>query len=522
MKLRAHIPIVVSLAATLYASGCFTDFAARSATDGGDATALDGAVDGGDASTLDAGPPDAGPPDAGPNCGNAEVDPGEQCDDGNASNNDDCTNWCANAECGDGYKWTDHEDCDDGNNDNTDACLNNCTTPTCGDSFVWAGVEECDDGNNSYDDGCLPGCVAATCGDGYIWQGHEGCDDHNTVAGDGCDPDCDTEAGWTCSGQPSNCTAVCGDGLIRDNEECDDGDTESGDGCSSSCTVEPRWQCTTDEPSVCDGICQDGQVRGTEQCDDGNNIEGDGCSPLCTLENLPVLRWRGSYSTWYSKVLTYADDTDAPTALEYPIRAAATVNEDELALIFTATTWHLLDLDGHVFVDHDDLATDFSGSSINFANLQAAQGVTGSNPADVFLFAGNYSYVFKYNYLSHSATFDSGPYYLPTHWSSVCCGSTIPNPLLFKAAYADLYNANNWTDPSVICGTGSHPEPHGLFLLTTGRVHLQDYGCGDTFYDDRDYSSYPAFSSSGAPAYSDILAAFFDRGRDRLYVITQP
>ena len=48
----------------------------------------------------------------------------------------------------------------------------------------------------------------------------------------------------------SQCTPVCGDGLIRLTEECDDNNTDNGDGCSSTCQIEAFYLCF-DEPSSC-------------------------------------------------------------------------------------------------------------------------------------------------------------------------------------------------------------------------------------------------------------------------------
>ena len=57
-------------------------------------------------------------------CGNATLEEGEFCDDGNAINGDGCTNSCAFASCGDQVTRSDlmlgddeFEECDDGNND---------------------------------------------------------------------------------------------------------------------------------------------------------------------------------------------------------------------------------------------------------------------------------------------------------------------------------------------------------------------------------------------------------------------
>lgn len=76
-------------------------------------------------------PLDTVPP---PVCGSGAIGPGEECDDGNDSNEDDCTN--------------------------------DCTTATCGDGFVWAGMEECDDGNTDDGDGCSAVCEMEAIGTG--------------------------------------------------------------------------------------------------------------------------------------------------------------------------------------------------------------------------------------------------------------------------------------------------------------------------------------------------------------------
>ena len=40
------------------------------------------------------------------------------------------------------------------------------------------------------------------------------------------------------------------------------------DGCDSSGKVEKGWICK-DEPSICTPICADGILKGSEVCDDG-------------------------------------------------------------------------------------------------------------------------------------------------------------------------------------------------------------------------------------------------------------
>jgi cysteine-rich repeat protein len=110
-----------------------------------------------------------------PSCGDGIPDVGEQCDDGNNSNNDACLNTCFAAGCGDGFTWIGMEECDDGNNSNNDGCVNSCDLAFCGDGFLWVGTEECDDGNNVNGDGCSATCTLPVCGDG-IPETPEQCD----------------------------------------------------------------------------------------------------------------------------------------------------------------------------------------------------------------------------------------------------------------------------------------------------------------------------------------------------------
>ena len=65
---------------------------------------------------------------------------------------------------------------------------------------------------------------------------------------------------------PSECSAVCGDGILSFGEECDDGVNDGGYGeCDAGCKLGP--------------FCGDGMVQGPEQCDNGPG-GGPGC-PGC-------------------------------------------------------------------------------------------------------------------------------------------------------------------------------------------------------------------------------------------------
>lgn len=67
----------------------------------------------------------------------------------------------------------------------------------CGDGMR-QGDEECDDGNASNDDFCNVNCIISGCGDGFIQKGNdEFCDDGNGIDGDACNNDCLTAGLWT-------------------------------------------------------------------------------------------------------------------------------------------------------------------------------------------------------------------------------------------------------------------------------------------------------------------------------------
>ncbi len=252
----------------------------------------------------------------GPYCGDKIINGPETCDNGtnlSAYNTDNsgCAPGCAiPARCGDAeVQPAFGETCDDGKNDGVyGGCTSSCQfAPRCGDGQLNGNAdhpEQCDDGANDGSYGnCGPGCVLGPrCGDNVLSEEFgEQCEDGNTSNGDGCSSNCRFEG-------------VCGDTIVDSTtgEECDDGVNDGGYGeCGPNCKLGPRCgdSVTQSPPEQCDGgpnptggygecakgcvlgpHCGDGNLQsGYEECDDGNQNSKDGCSAACMLETPQIL-----------------------------------------------------------------------------------------------------------------------------------------------------------------------------------------------------------------------------------------
>jgi cysteine-rich repeat protein len=249
-------------------------------------------------------------------CGNGEVDPGEECDDGLANNGDnkDCRSDCVINRCGDGRvntSGTHREDCDGAPltpdhvrtavPTETATCNSDCTAPRCGDGkvnshFKPAGAvatEQCDNGvANSDSADCTASCQVSVCGDNHLNSvgplHKEGCDDGNRVDTDNCTNACIARS--------------CGDGIVGSGEECDLGAANSDTGaCLLNCRLatcgDDRVRAGVEE---CDGTpgcsatchlqrCGNGIVEPGELCDDGNTLACGSCSVDCqTVSSSPA------------------------------------------------------------------------------------------------------------------------------------------------------------------------------------------------------------------------------------------
>lgn len=93
----------------------------------------------------------------------------------------------------------------------------------------------------------------AVCGNGLLEQNEE-CDDGNNIDDATCTADC-------------LIPAVCGNGEVEPGEACDDGNTIDDETCPSDCQPPPE--------------CGNGEIELGEECDDGNSDNMDACTNLC-------------------------------------------------------------------------------------------------------------------------------------------------------------------------------------------------------------------------------------------------
>lgn len=157
-------------------------------------------------------------------CGDKIVteDLGEECDDGNAVDDDGCTSECK-------YTCTSNDDCE-GTDPCSGATVCNTTTHTCGGDPL-PDTTSCTMKNGE------PGwcfnekCVPADCGDEIV-GGDEECDlgKENGKPGSGCSSDCKQ--------------VVCGNGKLEGDEQCDDDNQVNLDGCDENCQAEILFRFT--------------------------------------------------------------------------------------------------------------------------------------------------------------------------------------------------------------------------------------------------------------------------------------
>ena len=277
-----------------------------------------------------------------PQCGNGELDDGEECDNGEDNGRTDCaygetsckvctmdcrekngvTSYCGDRSLDPHYG----EQCDNGSYNgimncnygetSCTVCTSECkeaagNTAYCGDGVTNSGYETCDNGSDNGRTDCVYGqtsCTVCTTGCRTAQGATSYCGDSRIdgTHGEKCDNGPDngrTDCAYgeeNCTVCTSNCkeaagaTSYCGDGRIDETngEDCDDPSINGQTACAygeESCTV-----CTSDckEAAGTTSYCGDGTVdaANNEACDNGfangaeNCAYGEESCSVCTSD----------------------------------------------------------------------------------------------------------------------------------------------------------------------------------------------------------------------------------------------
>ncbi len=188
-------------------------------------------------------------PDAAPLCGNGQLNPGEQCDDGNDVDGDECSNACVFS-CGDGILQA------------TELC-----DTAIAEGMAGACPTDCADTEVCTADRLVGEDCQQTCENTIIVD---------FVDGDGCCPEITDNYAFN----DLDCAPVCGNGLVEMGETCDTAITAGEVGaCPSDCA--DAEACTVDTLTVpTDNLPGDGPCRAYCAYSELTAVQdGDGCCP---------------------------------------------------------------------------------------------------------------------------------------------------------------------------------------------------------------------------------------------------
>ncbi|KAM3145899.1 hypothetical protein pb186bvf_001877 [Paramecium bursaria] len=153
------------------------------------------------------------------NCNDKIWTPSEECDDGNKTNNDGCTN-CKidkNYQCFNRMKQTSI----------CYQCQNNCQSCSYSQNMITC---------NFCNEGYYLQTINVSNVINIVRHAH-----HSVIQPDEFQRCSRCDQGFY--EQNEECVSQCGDGIKTDDEQCDDGNTSSSDGCSNLCQIEDSYIC---------------------------------------------------------------------------------------------------------------------------------------------------------------------------------------------------------------------------------------------------------------------------------------
>ncbi len=158
------------------------------------------------------------------------------------------------------------------------------------------GKEECDDGNQSNNDSCTNACKKNVCGDSHLYNGVESCDNGGNNVLPGAAVPCSAPYGTTCNYCNTQCQyktytgTYCGDGVINGNEYCDGtampkwcvktsgGVVEKSKTCTANADCDSGFSCTNA------GICNGGANNGKTCTSDASCPAAKCVLPVCASD----------------------------------------------------------------------------------------------------------------------------------------------------------------------------------------------------------------------------------------------